>query len=407
MNASEWASIRAQFPALDQEVQGHPLTYLDNAATTQKPLSVLSAIDAAYRVDCANIHRGVHELSQRATRSFEAAREKVRAFLSAGSVREIIFTSGTTEAINLVAQTFGRASLRPGDEILVTGMEHHSNIVPWQLLAAEKDVVLKVVPVGDDGHLSLKDYERLLSPRTRLVSVVHTSNAMGTINPIEEMIHLAHKRDIPVLVDGAQAAPHQVVDVQALDCDFFAFSGHKVYGPTGIGVLYGKEALLNEMPPWQGGGDMIRSVSFENTTFADLPGKFEAGTPNIAGTIGLGAAVDWLRGVGLEKIAVWEQDLLAYATERMSAIKGLRIIGSGAPKAAVVSFVLDGIHPHDIGTMLDMQGVAIRTGHHCAEPLMRRFGVNSTARASFAVYNSMSDVDRLVEGIEKAQRIFA
>jgi cysteine desulfurase/selenocysteine lyase len=407
MSSFDWESVKRQFPSLDQEVQGHPLTYLDNAATSHKPACVIEAISAHYREDCSNIHRGVHELSQRATRAFEEARKKVQRFIGAASEREVIFTRGTTESINLVAQTFGRSQLKEGDEIVLTGMEHHSNIVPWQLLAEEKGLTIRVVPVLDDGTIELTDYEALLTDRTRLVAIIHTSNAMGTINPAQEMIRLAHERGVPVLLDAAQAVPHQRVDVQALDCDFLAFSGHKVYGPTGIGVLYGKEALLEAMPPWQGGGDMIRSVSFEGTTYAELPSKFEAGTPHIAGAIGLGAAVDWMMDIGPDAIGSWEHELLLAGTERLEAISGLRIIGTGPHKVGVLSFVMDGLHPHDIGTVLDMQGVAVRTGHHCAEPLMRRFGVSATTRASFAAYNSMEDIDRLVAGIEKAKRLFS
>jgi len=407
MSGFDWEAVKRQFPSLQQEVQGHPLTYLDNAATVHKPQCVISALESHYREDCSNIHRGVHELSQRATRAFEQARRKIQNFISASSEREIIFTRGTTESINLVAQTYGRANIGAGDEIIVTGMEHHSNIVPWQLLAKEKGAVLRVVPVQDDGTIELTDYEALLSSKTRLVSVIHTSNAMGTINPVDEMISLAHAKGIPVLLDAAQATPHQIVDVQALDCDFLVFSGHKVYGPTGIGVLYGKEEILEAMPPWQGGGDMIRSVSFDGTTFAELPSKFEAGTPHIAGAIALGTAVDWMRDTGIDEINSWEAELLAYGTSKLDKIDGLRLIGTGPHKAGVLSFVIEGLHPHDIGTVLDMQGVAVRTGHHCAEPLMRRFGIAATTRASFAAYNSMEDVDRLVEGIEKAKRLFA
>jgi cysteine desulfurase / selenocysteine lyase len=407
MSGFDWESVKRQFPSLDQEVQGHPLTYLDNAATSHKPAYVIDAVAAHYREDCSNIHRGVHELSQRATRAFEEARKKVQRFIGAASDREVIFTRGTTESINLVAQTFGRSQLKEGDEIVLTGMEHHSNIVPWQLLAQEKGLTIRVVPVLDDGTIDLNDYEALLTDRTRLVAVIHTSNAMGTINPAQEMIRLAHGRGVPVLLDGAQAVPHGRVDVQSLDCDFFVFSGHKLYGPTGIGVLYGKEALLEAMPPWQGGGDMIRSVSFDGTTYADLPSKFEAGTPHIAGAIGLGAAVDWMMDIGPDAIGAWEHELLVAGTERLQAIPGLRIIGTGPRKVGVLSFVIDGLHPHDIGTVLDMQGVAVRTGHHCAEPLMRRFEIAATTRASFAAYNSMEDIDRLVAGIEKAKRLFS
>ena len=405
MSEFDWKEVKNQFPSLQQEVHGKPLSYLDNAATSHKPTCVIEALEAHYQRDCSNIHRGVHELSQRATRAFEEARKKVQGFIGAASEREVIFTRGTTEAINLVAQSYGGANLGPGAEIVITGLEHHSNIVPWQLLGKTRGTSLRVVPVQDDGTIRLEDYQALLSDRVRLVSIIHTSNALGTINPAAEMIQMAHERGIPVLLDGAQAVPRQTVDVQALDCDFMAFSGHKIYGPTGIGVLYGKEALLNAMPPWQGGGDMIRSVSFEESTFADLPSKFEAGTPHIAGAIALGTAVDWMRGVGVDAIGEWEAQLLAYGTARLEEVPGLRIIGTGPNKAAVISFVMEGIHSHDIGTILDMEGVAVRTGHHCAEPLMRRFGVAATTRASFAAYNSMEDVDRLAEGLRKARRL--
>ena len=407
MSGFDWEAVKRQFPSLDQKVQGHPLTYLDNAATTHKPQCVISSLEAHYREDCSNIHRGVHELSQRATRAFEEARKKVQRFIGAASEREVIFTRGTTEAINLVAQTYGRVNIGSGDEIVMTGMEHHSNIVPWQLIAQEVGATLRVVPVQDDGTIRIEDYQALLTDRTRMVSIIHTSNAMGTINPAREMIAMAHAREIPVLLDAAQAVPHEAVDVLDLDCDFMAFSGHKVYGPTGIGVLYGKESFLDAMPPWQGGGDMIRSVSFEGTTYAELPSKFEAGTPHIAGAIALGTAVEWMQSIGLDAINAWEAELLAYGTAKLEKIPGLRIIGTGPKKAGVLSFVIDGLHPHDIGTVLDMQGVAVRTGHHCTEPLMRRFGVAATTRASFGAYNSMDDVDRLAQGIEKAIRLFA
>ncbi len=399
-------AIRRDFPILRQMIRNHPLTYLDNAATTQKPLAVIEAIQRYYLEDNSNVHRGVHLLSQRATDAFEGARSKVQHFLKALEAREIIFTRGATEAVNLVAATYGRANLKAGDEIIISAMEHHSNIVPWQMLCQEKDAVLRVIPMTDAGELLLEEYKKMLNPKTRLVSVVHVSNALGTINPVEEIIELAHQRGIPVLIDGAQAAAHLPVDVQNLGCDFYAFSGHKIYGPTGIGVLYGKARLLESMPPFQGGGDMIASVSFEKTIYNEIPHKFEAGTPDISGVIGLGAALDYLSGIGFEDAALHEQDLLAYATEAFGKIDGLRIIGKAQHKAGVVSFVLDGIHPHDIGTILDQEGIAIRTGHHCAQPVMDRLGLPATARASFAFYNTFEEVDRLMAGLAKVREIF-
>jgi cysteine desulfurase/selenocysteine lyase len=400
------ANIRKDFPILHQEVYGKPLVYLDNAASAQKPQAVLDAIQACYSRYYANIHRGVHFLSEHSTTAYERARETVRAFLNASSTQEIIFTRGTTEAINLVASSFGRTRVESGDEILITHMEHHSNIVPWQMLCEQRGAQLRVVPINDAGELMLEEYERLLNDRTKLVGIVHISNALGTLNPIKAMIDMAHARGIPVLVDGAQSVPHMAVDVQALDCDFFAFSGHKVYGPSGIGVLYGKTEHLKAMPPYQGGGDMIRSVTFEKTEYADLPNKFEAGTPNIAGVIGLGAALNWVSELGLAAIAAHEHKLLDYATAQLSEIPGLRIIGTAHSKAAVVSFVLDGAHPHDIGTILDREGIAIRAGHHCAQPLMQRYGVPATARASFAVYNTLAEVDALVAALWKVKEWF-
>jgi cysteine desulfurase / selenocysteine lyase len=399
--------IRRDFPILEQRVYGKPLVYLDNAATTQKPRQVLDVLQHYYLADNSNIHRGVHLLSERATEAYEAVRLKTQRFINAADSREIIFVRGTTEAINLVMQTFGRQQVRAGDEILITAMEHHSNIVPWQMLCEEKGAVLRVAPINDAGELLLDEYEKLLGPRTRLVAAAHISNALGTVNPIREMIRMAHRQEIPVLVDGAQSVAHLGVDMQDLDCDFFAFSGHKMYGPTGIGVLYGRRRLLEAMPPFQGGGDMISSVTFEKTTYNVLPYKFEAGTPNIAGGIGLGAAIDYLNGIGLEAIAAYESELLAYATERLAAISGLRIIGTAREKASVLSFVLKGIHPHDIGTILDREGIAIRTGHHCAQPVMQRLGVPATARASFAFYNTPQEVDVLADGIRKVQEVFA
>jgi cysteine desulfurase/selenocysteine lyase len=397
--------VRKDFPALDQTVHGKPLVYLDNAATSQKPLAVIEAEEDFYRRDCSNIHRGVHELSDRATRAYETARVKVQRFLNARDTREIIFVRGTTEAINLVASTFGRKNIHAGDEVLITAMEHHSNIVPWQILCEEKGAKLRVAPINDRGEVLFEEFEKLLGPKTRLAAVVHVSNVLGTINPVRELIEAAHRKNVPVLVDGAQAAPHLKVDVRALDCDFYAFSGHKLYGPTGIGVLYGKAELLDTMPPYQGGGDMISSVTFEKTVYNSLPYKFEAGTSNIAGGIGLGAAIDYLNQIGMENIAAYEDELLAYATEAVSRIPGLRIIGTAAKKAGVISFVMEGIHPHDVGTVLDQEGIAVRTGHHCAQPLMERFGIPATTRASFAFYNTKREIDALVAGIYKAKEL--
>jgi len=398
--------VRADYPILGQTINRQPLVYLDNAASTHKPRAVIDSIRKVYEEDYANVHRGVHTLSQRCTDLFEQAREKVQAFLNARHAHEIIFTRGTTEAINLVAQTHGRQNLAPGDEILITAMEHHSNIVPWQMLCEQTGAVLKVAPITLTGELRLEALEDLLSERTRLVSVVHMSNALGTINPVESIIALAHARGIPVLLDGAQSAPHMTVDVQALDCDFYVFSGHKLYGPSGIGVLYGKESLLKAMPPWQGGGDMIRRVTFEKTEYNELPYKFEAGTPNIADTIALGAALDYIGAIGLDAMAEHEHHLLAYATEQALHIPGLRIIGTAPEKGAILSFTLDRIHPHDIGTLLDQLGIAIRAGHHCAMPVMDFFEVPATARASFAVYNTYQEVDVLMDGIRQVIRMF-
>ena len=400
------ARWRADFPILRERVHGHPLVYLDNAATTQKPQSVIDALADYYARDNANVHRGVHTLSQQATDAYEAARSKVQRFINAAAPEEIVFTAGTTGAINLVAQSFARPILAKGDEILISAMEHHSNIVPWQLVCAQTGALLKVVPVNDAGEIELDAYERLLGPRTRLVAMTHVSNALGSVVPVERVIALAHAHNVPVLIDGAQAISHVGVDVRALDCDFYAFSGHKIFGPTCIGALYGKAALLDAMPPYQGGGDMIRSVTFEKTEYNDLPYKFEAGTPNIAGAIGMGAALDFVSSIGIGAIAVHELDLLAYATAQVSAIPGLRIIGTAKEKAAIVSFTLDGVHAHDVGTILDHEGVAIRAGHHCAMPVMERFGVAGTARASFALYNTREDVDALVAGIHRVQRMF-
>jgi cysteine desulfurase/selenocysteine lyase len=401
------AQVRAEFPILATRVHGKPLVYLDNAATTQKPQPVIDALGRYYRAENANIHRGVHYLSQLATDGYEGAREKVARFINAASPREIVFVRGATEGINLVAQSYGRSVLRPGDEILITGMEHHANIVPWQLLAEQTGTVLRVAPLTDAGELDLAAFDRLLGPRTRLVSVVHLSNALGTVNPVRRLTAAARKLGVPVLIDGAQSAPHLGVDVQALDCDFFVFSGHKLFGPTGIGVLYGREALLDRMPPWQGGGDMISSVTFERSTWAALPAKFEAGTPHIAGAIGLGVAVDWLSAIGLDAVAAHEDDLLRYATAEVGRIAGARLIGTARDRASILSFALDGVHAHDVGQVLDLEGIAIRAGHHCAQPVMQRYGVAATARASFALYNTRAEVDALVAGLAKVKQVFA
>lgn len=400
------ARVRAEFPILAARVHGRPLVYLDNAATTQKPQVVIDSLTRYYSAENANIHRGVHYLSQLATDAYEGARAKVARFLNAASPREIVFVRGTTEGINLVAQSFARSVVRPGDEILITGMEHHANIVPWQLLGEQTGAVLRVVPLTDAGELDLAAFERLLGERTRLVSVVHLSNALGTVNPVRRIIAAAHGRGIPVLVDGAQSAPHLAVDVQALDCDFFVFSGHKLFGPTGIGALYGREALLDRMPPWQGGGDMISSVTFERSTWAAVPAKFEAGTPHIAGAIGLGAAIDWLSAIGLGAVTAHEDDLLRYATAEVGRVPGVTLIGTARERASILSFALDGVHAHDIGQVLDLEGVAIRAGHHCAQPVMERYGVAATARASFALYNTRAEVDALVDGLKQVRRVF-
>ena len=400
------ARIREDFPILKQQVHGKPLVYLDNAATSQKPRAVIDAINRYYTTENSNIHRGIHFLSELATADYEESRAKVQRFLNASDIREIIFVRGTTEGINLVAQSYGRRLAKAGDEILISAMEHHSNIVPWQILCEQVGARLRVVPMSHDGELLLEEYEGLLSEKTKLVSVAHVSNALGTVNPVKRLVEMAHRRNIPVLLDGAQAAPHMKVDVRELDCDFYAFSGHKLFGPTGIGILYGKAKHLEAMPPYQGGGDMISLVTFEKTHYNVLPYKFEAGTPHMAGGIGLGAAVDYLEGIGLESVAAYEQELLAYATAALATIRGLRIIGTAKEKASVLSFVLDGIHPHDIGTVLDQEGVAIRAGHHCAMPVMQRFGVPATARASFAFYNTKEEVDVLVRGLHKVIKVF-
>ena len=399
--------LREDFPILRQTVHGRPLVYLDNAATTQKPLAVLDALMTYYSEDNANVHRGVHTLSQRATQEFEDARVTVQRFINAASPREIIFTRNATEGINLVAQTFGRARLAPGDDVVVSVMEHHSNIVPWQMVCGERGASLRVIPMTDEGVLQLEEYERLLGPTTRLVSIVHLSNSLGTINPVRQMIAMAHRAGVPVLVDGSQAVHHMAVDVQALDADFYVFTGHKLYGPTGIGVLYGKEHLLEEMPPYQGGGDMISSVTFEKTTYNTLPYKFEAGTPNVADAVGLAAAVNYVTAIGLDRIEAHERDLVAYGMAALSKVPGLTLVGTAPEKGSVMSFVMDGVHPHDIGTIVDQEGVAIRTGHHCTQPLMQRLGVPATARASVALYNTLDEIDALVVALQKVRTLFA
>jgi cysteine desulfurase/selenocysteine lyase len=398
-------AIRRDFPVLERVVHGRPLSYLDNAASSQRPRSVIDAMSRYYETSHANVHRGVHTLSQEATDLFEGAREKVRRFINARSTREVIFVRGTTEAVNLVAQSFGRSRFAAGDEILISWLEHHANIVPWQMLCQQTGAVLKVAPITQSGEVDFEAFAALLSPRTKLVALAHVSNALGTVVPVQRFIRAARERGIPVLLDGAQAVPHMKVDVQALDCDFYAFSGHKMCGPAGIGVLYGREALLREMPPWQGGGDMILAVTFEKTVYNELPYKFEAGTPAIADVIGLGAAVDYLEELGMDRIAAVEHGLLVYANERLAGIPGLHFVGTAPDKAAVVSFTLDRVHPHDLGTILDNEGVAIRTGHHCAMPVMDFFGVPATARASFAFYNTRAEIDRLVDALHVAREM--
>jgi len=397
--------VRRDFPILQQQIHGHALVYLDNAATSQKPRAVIEAISRYYERGNANIHRGVHYLSEHATSEHEAARRTVQGFINAADKREIIFVRSATEGINLVAQTYGRTHVQPGDEVLITGMEHHSNIVPWQILCEQKQAQLRVLPINDRGELRLEELPKLLTRKTKLLAMSHVSNALGTINPVKQIVEVAHSHNIPVLVDGAQAAPHLNIDVQELDVDFYVFSGHKMYGPTGIGVLYGRQALLEAMPPYQGGGDMIRSVTFEKTLYNDLPYKFEAGTPDIAGAIGLGAAIHYLDRLGLDNIAAHEHDVLVYGTEALSAVPGVRIIGTAAQKAAVLSFVIEGIHPHDIGTILDREGVAIRTGHHCAMPVMAWYALPATARASFGCYNTEEEVERLIAAVRRAREV--
>ena len=399
-------ALRRDFPALHQQVAGKPLVYLDNAATGQTPRRVIDAMSKFYLEDCANVHRGVHELSQRATDSYEGARRTIQEFIGAAEIGEVIYTRGTTDSLNLVAHSLGESRVGEGDEVIISAIEHHSNIVPWQILCERRGAKLRVIPVNDAGELLLDEFDRMLGDRTRIVAVTHVSNALGTINPVREIIARAHEREVPVVLDGAQAIPHMAIDVGDLDCDFYAFSGHKMFGPTGIGVLYGKRALLEEMPPYQSGGDMIESVTFEKTTYNALPYKFEAGTPNIADAIGLGAAVEYLSEIGMDRIAAYEKELLDYGTEVIGGIEGVRLIGTAREKASVVSFVIDGVHAHDIGTILDREGVAVRAGHHCAQPVMDRFGVPATTRASFAFYNTKQEIDTLGAAVGKVKELF-
>jgi cysteine desulfurase/selenocysteine lyase len=399
--------VRADFPILRSSARGKPLVFLDSAASAQKPRAVLDAMQSFYETSYANVHRGVYELSERATAAFEGVRAKAARFIGAAEPREIVFVRGTTEAINLVAHGISRTALAAGDEVLITELEHHSNIVPWQMACAERGAKLRVIGIDDRGELRLDEIDKLLGPRTKLLALAHVSNALGTINPVREIVKLAHARGVPVLLDGAQAVPHQRVDVRELGCDFYAFSSHKLFGPTGVGVLYGRAEQLSALPPYQGGGDMILSVTFEETTYQGIPYKFEAGTPDIAAVIGFGAAIDYLNGIGLDAISAHERALLAHATERLSRVPGLRLIGTAREKAAVISFVLEGVHAHDVGTILDQHGIAIRTGHHCAQPVMKRFGIPATARASFALYNDESDVEALVQGLSRVREVFA
>jgi cysteine desulfurase/selenocysteine lyase len=398
--------VRQDFPILSEMVYGKPLVFLDSAASAQKPRAVIDAVSHCYEAEYANIHRGVYYLSMKATDAFEEARRKVQRFINAREDREVIFVRGATEALNLVAHSYGRASLKEGDEVVISTLEHHSNIVPWQILRDQIGIVLRVVPIDDDAEFLVDEYEKLLNPRTKLVSVVHGSNALGTITPVREIIRLAHDRGIPVMLDGCQAVPHLQVDVQELDCEFYAFSGHKLYGPSGIGVLYGKAALLEAMPPYQGGGEMIASVTFDKTEYNVIPHKFEAGTPHIAGAIGLGAAIDYVTGLGIENVGAHERDVLEHATRLLSEIEGVRFIGTAADKASILSFTLDDVHPHDIGTVLDQEGIAVRTGHHCAQPLMDRFGLDATVRASFGLYNSVEEAEALAAGMRKVREFF-
>jgi cysteine desulfurase / selenocysteine lyase len=407
LNDFDIAAIRRDFPILNQQINGHPLVYLDNAASSQKPVQVIEAVDQYYRLDNANVHRGVHRLSQRATDAYEGARSKIRGFLNATSDKEIIFVRGATEAINLVAQSFVRPQLQAGDEILISYLEHHANIVPWQMVCEQTGATLKIIPMTESGELNLSGLDELLTDKTKIMAVGQVSNALGTVNPVKQMTEKAKAKGIPVLIDGAQAVPHMQVDVQELDCDFYVFSGHKMFAPTGIGALYGKQALLEAMPPWQGGGDMILSVSFDHTEYNALPYKFEAGTPHIAGAVGLGAAIDYMQSIGIEKIAAYEHALLGLATAKLSAIDGVRIVGTAEHKASVLSFLIEDVHPHDVGTIFDQQGVAIRAGHHCAQPVMQYYGIAATARASFAFYNTEQEIDALVKAIHTTQELFA
>lgn len=399
--------FRKDFPILQQKVHGKPLVYLDNAATSQTPKIVIDAIQEYYLKYNSNVHRGVHRLSQLASEAYEETREIVRGFLNAKSVQEVIFTKGTTDGINLLASSIGRGLIREGDEIIISAMEHHSNIVPWQIMCEDRGAKLRVIPINDDGEIIFEAFEGLLNERTKLVSIVHTSNSLGTVNPLREIIDLAHKKGVPVLVDGAQAVPHTKIDVQDLDCDFFVFSGHKVYGPTGVGVLYGKKAWLEKLPPYQGGGDMILNVTFEKTKFNELPYKFEAGTPNIADVIGLGVALNYVQKIGYDKISAWENELMWYARNRLQEIDGLRFIGNAKHRAGAISFVIENVHPHDIGTILDREGIAVRTGHHCTQPVMQRFKVPATTRASFAFYNTKEEIDQLINALHKVIEFFA
>jgi cysteine desulfurase/selenocysteine lyase len=403
----KWQKLRADFPILSRTVYGRPLIYLDNAATTQKPVQVIDKINQYYTELNSNIHRGVHFLSEKASKEYEDSREKVRSFIHAGKIEEVVFTRGTTEAINLVASSYGRKNINKDDEIIISTMEHHSNIVPWQMLCEEKGAILRVVPIDDKGEIIIEEYIKLFNERTRFVSIVHISNSLGTINPVKELIEIAHRNGVPILIDGAQAVQHIPVNVQDLDCDFYTFSSHKLYGPSGVGVLYGKENLLESMPPYQGGGDMIRSVTFEKTLYNDLPFKFEAGTPNIEGAIGLGAAIDYVLSVGFDFIGRQENLLLQYATEVLSGIPELRIIGNASDKSSLVSFVVGNVHPHDIGSLLDRKGIAIRTGHHCTQPVMKRYGVPATSRASFAFYNSVAEIDVMAEELKSVIKMFS
>jgi len=399
--------VRSEFPLLQQEMNGQPIVFLDSAASSQKPQMVLDKLEEYYTSQNANVHRGVYQLSQQATDAYEKGREQLRSFINAPSAKEVIFVRGTTEGINLVASSYGRKFLNPGDEVIISTMEHHSNIVPWQMICEEQGAKLKVIPINEAGEIKMDDYRQMLSDKVKMVAVSHVSNSLGTINPVEEMISLAHEQGIPVLVDGAQAIPHMKVDVQALDADFYTFSGHKMFGPTGIGVLYGKEKWLNQMPPYHGGGEMIETVTFEKTTYNELPHKFEAGTPDISGVVALGAAAEYINAIGHEAIQQHEQELLEYATEKLSAIEGLQIIGTAAHKASVISFLVEGIHPYDLGTILDKLGIAVRTGHHCTQPLMSWYGIPGTVRASFAFYNNKEDIDRLVKGVVRAVKMLA